>query len=223
MTGGGLLLAAVVLMARADAAAERPVYGLATILAAGVLAVAAATSGLVKLGAGPPDPAAVGGAGTASFKHVWRLVIVLALLGSVALAARAALVPRSYGQFGFYRGEAAREAMAAPLPLHRQQYVCAGCHADQVRRHDKDVHGGVECEACHGPGAGHVEAFDRHGLFRRPELFVPKTKGPCLWCHRRLAARPSSFQPGRHPLANVGIFFLLSAWLATASRNGCRL
>ncbi|MBI4700890.1 MAG: hypothetical protein HY744_06955 [Deltaproteobacteria bacterium] len=200
LAGGGVLLAAVVLMARADAAAERPVYGLVAILAAGALAVAAATYGLVELGAGPPDPAALGGAGPASFKHVRRLVLVLLLLGAGALVARAALVPRSYGQFGFYRGEAAREAMA-PLPLHRQQQICAGCHADQVRRHDKDVHGGVECEACHGPGADHVESFARHGLFRPPEIFVPKTKGPCLWCHRRLGARPSSFpqiDPGEH-------------------------
>jgi len=198
-----------IVMVRADALAGRPVFGLATIALSVALAVLAATVGLAGLLRGrreTPDEPEVRG----TWSHVVRLLVVLAVGIGAALAARAYFSPVSYGVFGYYRGDAVREAMFARVPQHRGKMMCAGCHTDKGRLHDKDVHAGIECESCHGPGTAHIASM-RVGDDRLPagaedfaghvKQFVPHTQEPCLWCHRRLAARPSSFpqiDPAEH-------------------------
>ena len=67
-------------------------------------------------------------------------------------------------------------------------------------------HGGLQCEACHGPGAAHVAAFGQ-----RPEgivVFAPKSPTPvarqnamCLGCHQLNAAH--AWASGPHAANNV--------------------
>lgn len=136
-----------------------------------------------------------------SYRHLIRLGAVVFLIVGGAATARAFLIPKTFGQYGSYRGDAVKEAMVAKVPQHMGQAVCASCHPGVPKLHDKDVHRGVECESCHGPGVEHVGFFQKKGMFEPPKLFVPHTKEPCLWCHRRLAARPSGFpqiEPDAH-------------------------
>jgi predicted CXXCH cytochrome family protein len=197
------LTLAVVIMARADAVAGRPVFGLATIALAAAFAVLATTIGLAGLLAGRREEPAEGAGVRGSWSHVVRLGVVLLLVVGAAIVVRAVLVPESYGRYGYYRGDAAREAMFAAVPRHVGRTMCAGCHTREGSLIAKDVHGGIECESCHGPGGDHVASIRPDDPANREHvaLFIPQTQEPCLWCHRRLAARPSPFpqiDPAEH-------------------------
>jgi hypothetical protein len=187
-----VLFGVVILMAKAEVAAPKPVYNLTTIVTVGILGFAAAAWGLVKLGARGKQAQQNGDVKRADYSHVlWLLGILVVGLGGAATV-RYFLVPKTLGEFGYYRGDAAREARAG-VPQHQGKERCRGCHPEEPKAHAKDVHSKVECETCHGAAAEHLAHFEKEGMFGSKAIFVPKTRDPCLWCHRRLAARPSSF------------------------------
>ena len=128
-------------------------------------------------------------------RHVVVVVGLLAVIVGAALVARWLLVPEGFGQFGHYRGGAVGELMAEPLPLHQGREKCAECHDDVAGVHAKDVHGKVQCEDCHGPGATHVAELTEDKTMRSdgPPIRKPDGAEDCLTCHRRLLARPASF------------------------------
>jgi DmsE family decaheme c-type cytochrome len=96
---------------------------------------------------------------------------------------------------------------------------CLGCHGDagvtgmfrtkHARRNDPATpfgHGGLQCEACHGPGGAHVRAGG--GPLAGMIDFGPKAKtpapaqnAPCLGCHQANAAH--DWSTGAHAAANV--------------------
>jgi len=127
--------------------------------------------------------------------HVHRVFIILAGALVVGFAVQRLLQPRSFGQYGHYRGDSLVQLMAR-APVHQGRAVCAECHEEIHAAHRKDVHFRVECEDCHGPGLNHVR-------YRRGEdptitpaaATMPReyTLEGCLFCHRKLAARPKSF------------------------------
>ena len=130
----------------------------------------------------------------ARYDHLVRPIGLLVLLLATAAAIRAFVVPSSWGRLGPFRADAVKEAMVVSEPQHVGETRCVRCHEPNVRKHDKDVHHAVECESCHGPGAKHLPlVVDREHAAVEERPFVPKTKDPCLWCHRRLNARPSRF------------------------------
>jgi len=95
------------------------------------------------------------------------------------------LVPETFGQFGFYRGAALDDAKAMPV-RYAGSSACVECHGDEVALHDKDAHGSVQCETCHGPGTQHIKDND-------VKMPLANAKDDCLICHRRMDARPGSF------------------------------
>lgn len=121
-----------------------------------------------------------------SYRHAFQIFAVVAVVVAVALAARWALVPRNFGQYGAYRGAAVAEARQRS-PRHLGEAGCVRCHERVVKLHDKDAHYRVECEVCHGPGAEHAKKPKQARLAR------PKGKALCLTCHQTLAARPGPF------------------------------
>jgi hypothetical protein len=120
------------------------------------------------------------------YRHAARVFFVVGIIAVAALAGRELLVPKTYGQYGEYRGAAVAEAMNRQ-PRHAGEKACGRCHAKEVRLHDKDAHARVECEVCHGAGYRHISDPKKH------KLNVPKGKKGCLVCHRRLPARPAAF------------------------------
>lgn len=119
-------------------------------------------------------------------EHLVRLAAVM-LLGLVGfIVVRAAIVPKTFGQYGHYRGAALKEIASRPVAYagHGQ---CEDCHGDIVEQKKKSKHVIVACEACHGPLAKHVED---PGSVVPPKL---DTAVLCARCHEANSAKPKGF------------------------------
>jgi len=124
-----------------------------------------------------------------SFKdaeHLFRLAAVFVVGFALFLIARGLLVPRSFGQYGHYRGNAIGEIAALPVSYAGHQ-VCEGCHADVLEMKSKGVHKNVACESCHGPLAKHA---DDPGSVQPAKLDTAKL---CVRCHEANLAKPAEF------------------------------
>ncbi len=119
-------------------------------------------------------------------EHLFRLLslFVVGIIAFVLL--RGFMVPRSFGQYGHYRGNAIQEIAALPISYAGHQ-ACQDCHADVVEQKLKGVHAHVNCETCHGALAKHTE--DPGSVI--PVKLVPATL--CVRCHEANAAKPKNF------------------------------
>ncbi len=118
--------------------------------------------------------------------HLVRLAVVVLILVGVFLVLRAAVVPKSFGQYGHYRGAAIAEIAARPI-AHAGHGVCEGCHTDVVDQKKQGRHVVVPCEACHGAQAKHAED---------PASVQPSkldTAVVCSRCHEANSAKPKTF------------------------------
>ena len=117
--------------------------------------------------------------------HLFRLAAVF-LVGTLAfLGMRVFLVPKSFGQYGHYRGDAIAEMAARPVKFAGHQ-ACEDCHADVLEKKKAGRHARVNCEACHGPLAKHADD---------PSVQPVKldTAVLCVRCHEANAAKPKGF------------------------------
>ena len=119
-------------------------------------------------------------------EHLLRLAAVFLLGIVVFLVLRAHFVPKSFGEYGHYRGNALKE-LSAREPRFAGHQACEDCHADVVELKKAGKHAGVNCEACHGPLAKHVAD---------PADVVPQLPEPlalCPRCHEANIAKPAGF------------------------------
>ena len=110
--------------------------------------------------------------------------MVIALVAFVVL--RAAVVPRSFGEYGHYRGTAIAEIAARPI-AHAGHDACETCHTEVVDQKKLGKHVVVSCEACHGPLAKHADD---------PASVTPSkldTALVCARCHEANSAKPKAF------------------------------
>jgi len=119
-------------------------------------------------------------------EHLFRLAAVFVIGFVLFLVVRAFLVPRSFGQYGHYRGKAIPEIAALPVAYAGHQ-VCESCHTDVLDVKSKGVHKGVACESCHGPLAKHAED---PASVQPAKLDAAKL---CVRCHEANLAKPKSF------------------------------
>lgn len=119
-------------------------------------------------------------------QHLFRLATVFVLGLIMFLVLRAVLVPKSFGQFGHYRGDALHEIAARPIAFAGHE-VCEACHTDvlDIKKHGR--HARVACESCHGPLANHVED---PGTVKPAKL---DTALLCVRCHESIPAKPMDF------------------------------
>jgi hypothetical protein len=115
-----------------------------------------------------------------------RLAAVFAMGAVVFVAVRAAVIPKSFGEYGPYRGAALREITSQPVVFAGHE-TCEGCHPDILDVKSKGVHARVNCESCHGPQAKHA---DDPGTGKPPRPDVAKL---CVRCHSENIAKPSGF------------------------------
>lgn len=117
--------------------------------------------------------------------QVFRLVLLtLAIIGSY-LIARAVLTPQSFGEYGWYRGNALNEA-ASHTPVFAGKQACAECHSFQFETLSKGPHTTLSCESCHGVGGQHAI---------NPDILPVKLTGShCIRCHERNDSRPAWFK-----------------------------
>ncbi len=118
--------------------------------------------------------------------HLIRLAIAFAVVSLVFLLIRAHFIPKSFGQYGHYRGNALSELSSKPISYAGHQ-ACADCHSDVVSMKTAGKHTGVNCENCHGALAGHVE----NPVSVTPQL--PDTALLCPSCHEANIAKPKNF------------------------------
>jgi hypothetical protein len=117
--------------------------------------------------------------------HLFRLAAVF-LVGTLAfLAMRVFLVPKSFGQYGHYRGDAIAEMAARPVHFAGHQ-ACEDCHADVLEKKKGGRHARVNCEACHGPLAKHADDPSVQPAKLDPAVL-------CVRCHEANAAKPKGF------------------------------
>ncbi len=118
--------------------------------------------------------------------HLFRLAAVFVVGILVFLAVRAFLVPKSFGEYGHFRGDAITEIAARPVNFAGHQ-ACEDCHADVLEKKKSGKHVHVNCEACHGALAKHV---DDPGSVQPAKL---DTAVLCVRCHEANIAKPKEF------------------------------
>lgn len=103
-------------------------------------------------------------------KHVFRLVLLLAVFAVLAIAAKAYFVPRTFWVYGHYRAKSVTN-IANYSPIYRGSQYCRNCHQKEFREWSSGIHAvstehdahqlthgetyGVNCEDCHGPAGRH--------------------------------------------------------------------
>jgi hypothetical protein len=117
--------------------------------------------------------------------QILRLVLLTLVIVVTYLVARAFLTPPSFGQLGWYRGEALVE-IAARTPVYAGKQACDECHSDILQKLAKDSHRTLSCEACHGVSRDHAE---------NPDIQPVKLTGShCIRCHEANPSRPGWFK-----------------------------
>ena len=111
-----------------------------------------------------------------------RLALAFAIFISAFLIIRHALEPKTFGQYGFYRGASLDEIAQAPIRFAGQK-ACFDCHQDIDDLKQQDVHSEISCETCHGPGQKHSENGDITFLEK------PVSRESCGICHSKNAAK----------------------------------
>jgi ribosomal protein L37AE/L43A len=119
-------------------------------------------------------------------EHLFRLAAVFVIGFTSFVIARGLLVPRSFGRYGHYRGDAITEIAALPIAYAGHQ-TCENCHSDVLEAKSKGVHKAVACESCHGPLAKHA---DDPASVQPGKLDTAKL---CVRCHEANPAKPKNF------------------------------
>ena len=117
--------------------------------------------------------------------HLFRFAALFVVGTLTFLGIRGFFVPKSFGEYGHYRGNAIVEVAARPIHYAGNQ-ACETCHTDVVDKKKDGKHAHVNCEACHGPLAKHADD---------PSVEPTKldTAVLCLSCHTASAAKPKGF------------------------------
>jgi hypothetical protein len=118
--------------------------------------------------------------------HLFRFAGLFVLAFLVFLVVRHYVVPKSFGQYGHYRGAAIGEIAAHPIQ-YAGHASCESCHAEVLDVKKAGKHAQVNCEACHGPLAKHADD---------PASVTPAkldTAVLCARCHMASAAKPKGF------------------------------
>lgn len=83
------------------------------------------------------------------------LLLFFAFIG-LFLIVRHFLIPESFGQYGHYRGDSLIEN-AEKDKIFADAQDCHACHSDILEKLENEMHAGLSCLICHGPGRTHVE------------------------------------------------------------------
>ena len=121
-------------------------------------------------------------------RHLFRMACLFAGGGLLFVVARAAFVPKGFGELGHFRKGAIAENQARQ-PSFAGRDTCKGCHPAVLEAMEKakSRHAGVGCEACHGPLAKHAE-----NPVSKPAR--PDARRLCLTCHEANVAKPLGFK-----------------------------
>lgn len=111
-----------------------------------------------------------------------RLIPMFIVFIGLFLILRHFLIPDTFGQYGHYRGDALLDNSSKER-AHASKEDCFDCHDDIKEKLENDVHAGLSCLICHGPGLEHVD---------NPEAANIQKEGDrafCGRCHQLHTAR----------------------------------
>ena len=115
-----------------------------------------------------------------------RLFIIFGFLAIAFVTVRYVARPKSFYEFGHYRGDALKEAtLKSPHYVPRAQ--CADCHDEEAKLNLAGPHSHVNCQVCHGPGDKHVDDPSTANITK------PEPRSMCLRCHEERVSRPAKF------------------------------
>jgi len=114
--------------------------------------------------------------------QVLRLLLLAVGIVSAYFVARYFLTPTSFGEYGWYRGNALQELREHEVVFAGKK-ACDECHSDQIQKLSKFEHKSLSCEGCHGPLQAHTE---------NPDIRPDKRShyGACVRCHEANPSRP---------------------------------
>ena len=117
--------------------------------------------------------------------HLIRFGLLFVAAFAVFLVLRHFVVPKTFGEYGHYRGAALGEIAARPVRFAGHE-TCETCHSDVLQVKAAGKHVNVNCEACHGPLAAHAND---------PSIAPARLDAAtlCVRCHAASAARPRDF------------------------------
>jgi hypothetical protein len=115
--------------------------------------------------------------------QIVRLVLLTVGIVGTYVLARMVLTPASFGQYGWYRGDALMELASRPVGFAGKA-SCVICHTEQAQKLAKAGHNTLSCESCHGPLQRH--AADPVSV----KLKKDETISDCLRCHQSNPSRP---------------------------------
>jgi len=122
-----------------------------------------------------------------------RLLLLIFAIVTSFLVARTLLTPASFGEYGFYRGNALIE-LAGLEPTFAGKVACGKRFPEALATLEKGPHKTLSCEGCHGP-------MDLKALAGKDAKPPKPPEGVCLRCHEANPSRPESFpqiDPGDH-------------------------
>jgi hypothetical protein len=117
------------------------------------------------------------------YSHVVRIILILIAVVGVGVAVRAMVLPKTFGEFGHYRGQAIQEEMNRPI-RNGTNNSCLACHPHIRQMHLEGIHKTVSCEFCHGPFADHVK--DGRVIAKLPKKKGEEIKYLCMRCHNQI-------------------------------------
>ena len=114
--------------------------------------------------------------------QIVRLVLLTVGIVVTYLIAKTVLTPKSFGQYGWYRGDALEEA-ASREPVLAGRRACEECHSDIEQIFVKGGHKTLSCEGCHVSGEAHA---------KNPDVKIDKRSySSCVRCHEANPSRPA--------------------------------
>jgi len=120
--------------------------------------------------------------------HLKRAFTLLFIAIICFLFVRSLIVPDSFGQYGWYRGDSVKELMNLPIKYSGSS-SCGGedCHQNIYTVWVNSRHKTVNCETCHGPVEEHVL---NNRILPPP---ANDSRDYCGICHFKRVARPVTF------------------------------
>jgi hypothetical protein len=114
-----------------------------------------------------------------------RLLLAFTIFILLFLTVRHFLVPDTFGEYGHYRGASLIDNEQAEMHYAGHK-ACLECHQDIEDIKATDLHSGITCETCHGPGQKHVASGEAGDIFR------PGSREDCGICHAVNSAKRKS-------------------------------
>jgi len=124
-------------------------------------------------------------------QQIKRLLVAFAIFIALFLVIRYLLIPKSFGEYGHYRGASLADNAAKPLN-YAGTATCIRCHNDIAEEKSRGLHADLACEGCHGPAYRHVIFADTVPGSKLPDSLMlnkPSERKDCAVCHDLNLAR----------------------------------